>query len=485
MHSIFHRGLAFIAIAGLSSITSQPAPAARPTNVVFILTDNQGAWTLGCYGNPDIRTPHIDQLATQGIRFTRALSSNPVCSPTRATFLSGLIPSQHGVHCFLDPKYMIGPEAYNTLDEFDTLGEILKKAGYRCGLSGKWHLGANMTPSEGFDDLWVTKPDGSTKEFTDQLIIENGEVHEVAEYTTSYFTRRGVEFIEKNKDQPFFLFLAYNGPYALGPLLLHESPNRHAEYYADKDLLCFPRDRMHPWQFNNLDYHNNPVSMRRVAAEVSGVDDGVGEIMQTLDRLHLTENTLVIYTSDQGWMGGQNGIWGMGDHTRPFGAHDLMMQIPLIFSQPGSISPDQTCDALVSNYDFLPSVLGYLGLAKDMPTSPPSPGRDFSPALHGQPLSWTADNAVFYEFENTRCMRGEKWKIVERHPSGPHELYDMEADPQERFNLFGQPGYEEAQAAAQKRLHAFFDRYADPKYDVWKGGGSKATLLSSREPRKK
>src|SRR5206468_9125303 len=93
------------------------ADAAKRPNVVFILTDNQGAWTLGCYGNPDIRTPHIDRLASEGIRLRRALSSNPVCSPTRATFLTGLIPSQHGVHSFLDPKFMMGPEAYNTLQE--------------------------------------------------------------------------------------------------------------------------------------------------------------------------------------------------------------------------------------------------------------------------------------------------------------------------------------------------------------------------------
>src|SRR5262249_14381482 len=91
------------------------AAESRPPNLVFILTDNQGAWTLGCYGNSDIRTPNIDRLASEGLRFTRALSSNPVCSPTRATFLTGLIPSQHGVHSFLDPKYMMGPEAYNTL----------------------------------------------------------------------------------------------------------------------------------------------------------------------------------------------------------------------------------------------------------------------------------------------------------------------------------------------------------------------------------
>lgn len=152
-----------------------PAWAAKPVNLVFILTDNQGAWTLGCYGNPDIRTPHIDRMAAEGIRFTRALSSNPVCSPTRATFLTGLIPSQHGVHSFLDPKFMMGPEAYNTLQEFTSLGEVLRDAGYTCGLSGKWHLGANMAPSEGFT-TWTTKPDGSTQEFYDQKIIENGQL---------------------------------------------------------------------------------------------------------------------------------------------------------------------------------------------------------------------------------------------------------------------------------------------------------------------
>src|SRR6056297_3141506 len=93
---------------------------AEPTNVVFILTDNHGAWTLGCYGNPDIRTPHIDGMAEEGMKFNRALSSNPVCSPTRATYLTGLIPSQHGLHSFLDNKYMMGEEAYYTLEEFET-----------------------------------------------------------------------------------------------------------------------------------------------------------------------------------------------------------------------------------------------------------------------------------------------------------------------------------------------------------------------------
>src|SRR5262245_51495855 len=123
---------------------ARPATADEPprTNLVLILTDNQGAWTLGCYGNPDIRTPHIDRLAKEGTLFTRCFSSNAVCSPTRATLLTGLVPSQHGVHSYLRAGFpQVGPGAYCTIREFQTLPRILAGEGYACGLSGKWHLG--------------------------------------------------------------------------------------------------------------------------------------------------------------------------------------------------------------------------------------------------------------------------------------------------------------------------------------------------------
>ncbi|MFV2069117.1 MAG: sulfatase [Pirellulales bacterium] len=464
-----------VVLLGVVPVTTvADGPTTRP-NVIFILTDNQGAWTLGCYGNPDIRTPHIDRLAAEGVRFTRALSSNPVCSPTRATFLTGLLPSQHGVHSFLDPKFMMGPEAYNTLAEFTSLGEILRDAGYACGLSGKWHLGANLTPSEGFE-FWVTKPDGSTREFYDQQVIEDGKLRMEAGYTTDLWTRKGIRFIEQNKERPFFLLLAYNGPYALGRLMLNRARNRHADYYHDKQFMSFPRDAMHPWQFHNKQFHNSQVAIERVAAETSGVDDGVGEIMATLERLGLDDNTLVVYAADQGWMGGQNGLWGMGDHTRPIGAHELMMKIPFIVRHPGRIAAGKTCDLLVSNYDLLPSLLGYLDLGDKLPRQPERPGRDVSPRLRGEETAW--DNVVFYEMETCRAVRTDRWKLVLRHPSGPHELYDMRSDPRERFNLYGEPGTESVKAELQDRLETFFARYADPRYDLWKNGRSKARRLS-------
>lgn len=192
MHKFLRLWLVLIAVIDTGQGADRP-------NVVFILTDNHGAWTLGCYGNPDIRTPHIDQLASEGMLFRRAMSCNPVCSPTRATYLTGLIPSQHGLHSFLDNKYMMGPEAYYTLDEIETLPEILHSENYECGLSGKWHLGANLTPHDGFS-YWVTMVHGSTSNFYEDPIIEDGEVRKTPKYMTELWTDHAVKFIEQNKD---------------------------------------------------------------------------------------------------------------------------------------------------------------------------------------------------------------------------------------------------------------------------------------------
>ena len=124
----------------LWNVVILPAAEQSRPNVVIIMTDNHGEWTLGCYGNRDIKTPHIDQLAKEGTLFTRAFANNAVCSPTRATFLTGLMPCQHGVHCYLRPRIQTGPDSFNTLEEFRSIPQVLHDAGYVCGLSGKWHL---------------------------------------------------------------------------------------------------------------------------------------------------------------------------------------------------------------------------------------------------------------------------------------------------------------------------------------------------------
>src|SRR4051795_743667 len=222
------RIILFLILAlGLSVIAARLRAESRPPNVVLILADNQGAWTLGCYGNPDIRTPNIDRLATQGMRFTRAFSPNGVCSPTRASLLTGLMPSQHGVHSYLNAnEAQVGPGAYCTIGEFRSLPEILAGAGYACGLSGKWHLGANATPQEGFTS-WITMPHGHTVTFYDAEVLEGGKLRKEPGYLTDLWTDRAVRFLEENRDRRFFLYLAYNGPYNLGASLNHPGRNRH------------------------------------------------------------------------------------------------------------------------------------------------------------------------------------------------------------------------------------------------------------------
>jgi arylsulfatase A-like enzyme len=234
---------------------------------------------------------------------------------------------------------------------------------------------------------------------------------------------------------------------------------------------------VHPWLFNNREYLNSIDSIRRVAAEVSGVDDGVGTVLETLHELGLERDTLVVFCADQGWVGGQNGLWGMGDHTRPLTAFDGMMRVPLLVRHTGRISAGAKSDLMVSNYDLMPTVLSYLGLADGQNLNPRSPGRDFSPTLLGrdQP-DWV--QRVFYEAENARAIRTSTAKYVHRHPGGPHELYDLASDPGEEMNLYGQPRRAALQRDLETQLREFFDRHADPQYDLYRGGGSKTRLLS-------
>ena len=452
------------------------------TNVVFIMTDNQSAWTLGCYGNREIRTPHIDGLAADGMRFSSTYCVNSVCSPTRATYLTGLLPSQHGVHCYLGgekPDAQIGPQAYCTIEEFATLPQIMSNAGYACGLSGKWHLGDSLHPQQGFT-YWFTKPKGHTTTFYDAEAIWQERIYAEPRYYTDVITEHALDFLEQHHREPFFLYVPYNGPYGLGEHMTRTHENRHTEYYADKELDCFPREPVHPWLKQNLEIINNPVGIRGYASAVSGVDDGVGEILAALSRYGLEENTLVIFTADQGLCGGHHGMWGMGDHSRPLHTFEETIHIPLIFRHPGRIPAGKVFDDRTCTYDFFPSLLDYLEMAEEIPAEPELSGRSYGRALTGEEVEW--DGTIFHEFENVRMVRQERWKYTWRFPQGPDELYDMVDDPGERRNRADDPQCAAIVRDMRERIEAFFDRYANPEYDLWRGGRSKAGRLAGVWP---
>jgi len=466
MKTIFRKLLAIVCL----SVLSTGFAAEKKPNVLFILTDNHGAWTLGCYGNKEILTPNIDKLAAEGILFTRAYCNNPVCSPSRATFLTGLIPSQHGVHSYIPAATQLGPKAYSTIKEFRTLPRILSENGYTCGLAGKWHLGNNDQPQEGFT-YWFTKAGGHTDKFYNDDLIWEGKVYKEPRYTTDVITDHAVKFMEQNSNRPFFLYLAYNGPYGLGSVVAEEHQNRHTAYYADKNMDSFPREKVSPWLKSQRAFVNNLKSMRSYAAQVSGVDDGIGRVMEKLKALGLDKNTLVVFSADQGLAAGHGGYWGMGDHARPLHTHEATVRIPMIFRNPAEISAGKTSDLMVENYDFLPTVLDYIGLKDKTPASPPLPGKSFAPVLRGEPIQW--DNVIFHEYENTRMIRTPKWKLTRRHPYGPDEFYDIENDPDEKENLIHFPEHGPQIKELTAQLKDFFAKYADPKYDRWRDGATK------------
>ena len=427
------------ACAGLALALLLAAPAraqapARP-NVVLIVTDNHGAWSIGPYGNDDVRTPHLDRMAREGAVFTRAFANNAVCSPTRASLLTGLMPSQHGVHRYLGANGLqVGPDAYYALAEFATIPSILVEQGYAAGLVGKWHLGDNTRPQPGFDE-WITMPHGASPGFYGQKVIEDGEIRDEPGYLTDLWTERAVQYIEKHKAEPFFLYLAYNGPYGLGAAMREPIRNRHAAHYADHTLPSMPRDAPHPWNYNYGPWLDDMAVRRKYAAETSAIDDGVGDVLATLARLGLDEKTLVIFIGDQGLAGGHSGFWGMGDHTRPLTAFDWTMWIPLLIRQPGRIPRGTVSERIVTNYDVLPTILEWLGLDRDRPGGPDLPGRSFAPLLLGESPEW--DDVAFYEFENVRAIRTAEWKYVERFGEGPTELYDLARGPRRAFEYRG------------------------------------------------
>jgi arylsulfatase A-like enzyme len=466
-----------------SALTLPTANAAdRPPNVIVIFTDNQGAWTLGCYGNKDIKTPHIDRLAREGARFDHAFANNPVCSPNRATLLTGLLPSQHGVHCYLSRGFpQMGEGAYCTISEFATLPRTLKARGYACGLVGKWHLGANLTPQEGLTEEWVTMPHGHTAEFFNAEIIDEGAERREPMHLTQFWTQRALQYIDKVKHKPFFLYLCYNGPYGLGDAQLKDRERApHWNDYTSNEMASFPRLPMHPWQFNNKQYLNNIDCMRRYGAELTTLDDGVGAVMDKVKSLGLDENTIIVYTGDNGWAGGHNGLWGMGDHTRPINAYDAQMRVPLIWRHPGKIPAGQVIKNSVAHVSFFPSLLDHLGFSADKPpASAKLTGRSYAAMLGGKPIAdW--DNTIYYEAENMRCIRTPKAKVIERIAGDPSEYYKLDADPDEKTNLWDQ---QDALAATLKeQLRSHFDTYADPRFDLWKGGTSKAKTIVFPKP---
>ena len=429
----------------------------RP-NVVFILTDDQGPWAAGCAGNPEIRTPHIDALARDGLRFENFFCTSPVCSPARASLMSGRIPSAHGVHDWIRDRNM-PPDPARYVEDCTCYTDVLAENGYTVGLSGKWHLGDSLTPQHGFS-YWYCMPQGGSR-YQDAEMIWDGEVRTFPGYLTDRITDFGVRFLERHYDDgPFYLSLHYNAPHS--PWTGH--PEELTESYDDCPFKSCPQEAMHPWARGLAQGHlGNRESLKGYFAAVTGADRGVGRVVETLEELGVRENTLIIFTSDNGFSCGHYGFWGKGNGTYPMNMYENSVKVPFIVNHPERIPPGRTTEAMMSQYDFMPTLLQYLDL-------PPVegerlPGTSYAPVWLGGEEQPRDEVVVYDEYGPVRMIRTRDWKYVHRYPYGPHELYDLRKDPNERENLIGESAHRSRAEEMAGRLREWFDRYVDPRRD--------------------
>jgi len=465
----------------------------RP-NIVLIFTDNQQASTLACYGNTEIHTPNLDRLATQGMLFDNAFCPNAFCSPCRASLLTGLLPSQHGVHSWIDDRDMPDwPENWHALDGLRTLPQTLQSAGYKTALSGKYHLGQSSESMQGFD-YWCTMADGHVRSFYRNRITENGCDYDHEGHTVDFFTEKGVAFMEEQvkNNHPFFLYLPYPAPYGHWPATKEEDRCRFSELYDDCPMNSIPREGLSKgsvdaflmrqrYSGGGLDYSmtlrapNDLPTLRNYYSQISMVDDGVGQIMTALDRLNVTDNTLFVFTSDHGLSTGHHGFWGHGAATYPSNLHRAAHSVPLIVRHPSSIASEQRSSAMVSNMDVYSTLLDYTELPNEQGELIVS-SRSLKPLLTGE-VNEFDDDVVYSEQEETRLLRTRKWAYFKRFKNAPQhpigdELYDVEGDPEEKKNLIDDPSLSEIKISLDKMITKFFAEHARAEADLWQGGSA-------------
>ena len=441
-------------------------------NIIVILTDDQGPWALGSAGNSEIRTPHLDRLAASGMRFDNFFCTSPVCSPARASLLTGRIPSRHGVHDWL--------RAGNTTVDHENRGlieylegqpgytDVLAREGYTCGLSGKWHMGDSHHPQKGFS-YWAAYARGGGHYYR-PVMIHSEEAIEESDYVTDIITDNALRFLDEQKENsaPFYLSVHYTAPHS--PWEREEHPRElWDDYFENCPFRSVPRDPMHPWHvpsFRDV-FASEPRRREFLAgyyAATTAMDAGVGRILDWIDAHAMRENTLVIFTSDNGMNMGHHGIIGKGNSTFPMNMYDSSVKVPAIISRPGQLPAGQIRDELLSHYDVFPTLLDYLGV--ENPEAQELPGRSFAPLLRGEPVEERGNVVVFDEYGPVRMIRNRQWKYVHRYLDGRHELYNLVEDPGEKVNRVDDPACRSIIRELTHELDTFFQTYADPPRDA-------------------
>lgn len=450
----------------------------RP-NILFLLTDDQGAWAMHCAGNSDVKTPNLDRLAQEGIRFENFFCASPVCSPARASILTGTIPSCHGVQDWLsggnlraDMKEIQGHTGYEKetipfqyTQHLTAYTDLLQENGYHCALSGKWHLGDSMTPRHGFSE-WYTIGRGGCEYFHPD-IVENGTLEFKDGYVTDLIGENARTVLRSlaGAEEPFYLSVHFTAPHS--PWDEDSHPKKYLDLYCDCAFEATPDLPIHPDQVKSCPYgtgERRKELLRGYYAAITAMDHQVGLLLELLDSLGIRENTLILFTSDNGMNLGQHGIWGKGNGTYPQNMYDSSVKVPFLASWPGHIPSNRVCEAMCSHYDIFPTLQELLQLTGAVVQK--LPGRSFLSWLEQPEKTDERSIVIVDEYGPVRMLRDRDWKLVQRYPEGPNELYHICEDTEEAYNLYGQPQYEQQAVKMRKQLEHIFAEYGDPELDA-------------------
>ncbi|HET8765912.1 MAG TPA: sulfatase-like hydrolase/transferase [Pedococcus sp.] len=438
-------------------------------NFVVIVTDDQGAWARGRL-MPELVSPVLDELGATGLELENFFCASPVCSPARASLLTGRMPSAHGVHDWLRSENSgVSSVGKHYLDGLATTPEVLAANGYACGHSGKWHLGDARVPAPGFT-RWYSHRDGGGHYFGAPM-VEDGREHIEPAYVTDAITSRAVAMVEElaRGTAPFYVQVHYTAPHT--PWHAQEHPDELLDLYRDTDFPSIPREPTHPW-FRRDDgelraaQDDDPVSaLRGYCAAISGVDRGVGQLLASLERAGRREDTYVLFLSDNGFSCGHHGYWGKGNGTWPTNLWDPSIRVPFIINRPGVVRPRLDA-ALTSAAALHPTILELAGVPT--PHDSLAAGESFAARVTGACVdAGTVDGLVVYdEYGGTRMIRTRTHKLVVRR-EGPDELYDLVLDPGERDNLLGDPGNHEVESDLRGRLESWFTAHSTPDRDAF------------------